>query len=342
MSRQGESGSILISVVIAIAALVFLGYNSLYTVDEWEQAIVTQFGEIIGEPVTEAGLHFKWPFIQQVHLFERRLLRWDGRETTTITRDRKTIVIDVTARWRIDDARRFMESVRYVERARSRLNGIIEGAVKDEIAKFDLYEVVRSSNRILEDQDAPLRMMIDDEELDNEDMEDLATLGAEVRPLRREDDRYLAGRPVALSGILEEAQNRLKQIDLGIHLEDVLVKQLNYSAAIEANVYAQMNAELEKISAGFRSIGRERAETRLGEMERELATIHSRAVEQSERIRGDAEAQAIRIYAEAYNEDPDFYRFLRTLQTYDRILSDNSTLIIGSDSPLYELFNTVE
>ncbi len=336
---SGRSGSALFPVVILVAALGFLLVNSLYTINEWEQAIVTQFGAIRGDPVTKAGLHFKIPFIQQVHRFDRRLLRWDGRETTTITKDRKTIVIDVTARWRIADARMFLESIGSEQLASSRLNGIIEGAVKDEIAKYDLYEVVRSSNRILDREGEPPPMLGDDVEgIDAEDL-DLTTMGGEMPPLVVDrEGRYQAGRPVVLAGILQEARTRLEQIGLGIHLEDILIKQVNYSSAIEANVYAQMNAELQKISAGFRSIGRQRAEQRLGEMQRELATIQSTAIEASERIRGEAEAAAIAVYADAYNADPAFFEFLRTLQTYDTILGSNHTLLLGTDSPVYRLF----
>lgn len=336
-------GVMTLPAIILVAALAFLIYNSLFTVFEWEQAIITQFGEIKGEPITEAGLHRKIPFIQQVHRFDRRLLRWDGRETTTITKDRKTIVIDVTARWRIANARLFLESIGSPELAGTRLDGIIEGAVKDEIAKYDLFEVVRSSNRIL-DREADVPVMLSDEEelLDEEEL-DLTTMGGEMPPLDRTDaGDYQAGRPIVIKGILEEARTRLEQIGLGIELEDVLIKQLNYSSAIEGNVYAQMNAELQKISAGFRSIGRQRAEQRLGEMERELSSIQSEAIRESEEIRGEAEAESIAIYAEAYNEDPEFFAFLRTLKTYDKVLSSNSTLVLSTGSPLYELFTRFE
>ena len=339
---EGRKHALVVPSVILAAALLFLIYHSLYTLTEWQQAVITQFGAIKGDPVTEAGLHFKVPFVQQVHRYDRRLMRWDGQETTTITADRKTIVIDVTARWRIDDAREFLEAIGSARLAATRLDGIIEGAVKDEIAKYDLYEVVRSSNRILDRETDLPAMLADDEEAMDEEL-DLTTMGGEMPPLSvAADGTYEAGRPVVMEGILKEARARLAHIGLGIHLEDVLIKQVNYSRAIESNVYAQMNAELEKISAGFRSIGRQRAEQRLGEMERELATIDSEAVEASERIRGEAEAEAINIYAEAYNKDPEFFTFLRTLQAYEEVLGDNSTLILGTESPLYEIFKRIE
>ncbi len=325
-----------IATLVVAALLAFTAWHTFFIVNEWEQALVLQFGDIIGEPITEAGLHRKIPFIQDVLRYERRLLRWDGQETQTITRDRKTVVVDVTARWRIVDAKRFREAVGAERFAASRLNGIIEGAVKDEIAKYDLYEVVRSSNRILQTEEEYAATKTDEGALPP--VAELVTaLGSgEMPPLRQDDEgRYQAGRPEAIAGILAEARQRLERADIGIHLEDLLVKQLNYSAAIEANVYAQMNAELQKISAGFRSAGRQRAEERLGEMERELAVIQSRAQEQSERIRGEAEAVSIKIYAEAFNQDPDFYAFLRTLAAYSETLTTNTTLLIGADGPLY-------
>ncbi len=339
-----RDGSTPVAVVILIAALAFLIYNSLFTVYEWEQAVVTQFGEIRGEPITEAGLHRKMPFIQQVHRFDRRLLRWDGQEKTIYTKDRRAIIVDVTARWRINDARAFLESIGgSTEMANARLIGIIEGAVRNEIGQYDLYEVVRSSNLIL-DREEEITVVIteDGDEITDEEL-DLTTMGGEMPPLAMDaDGHYLAGRPVVIAGILERARDRLDEIGLGIHLEDILIKQVHYTSAIEENVYRQMNAELQKISAGFRSIGQQRAEQRLGEMELELATIQSEAVERSERIRGTAEAEAIRIYADAYNADPEFFTFLRALEMYECVLGKNASLILSTDSPLFELFKAIQ
>ena len=325
-------------VVLAIAAGTFF-YFSLFTVKEWEQAIVLQFGEVIGEPKVDAGLHFKLPW-QTVQHFDRRLMRWDGQQSTAITRDRRTVNIDVTARWRIADARLFRESIGDIRQANVRLNGIIDSAVRDEIAKFDLYEVVRSSNRILEADALDLGAGLGDDVDMNAD--DLATLGADLPRLRQTSEgQYRAGRPVVLAGVLEMARRPLAE-NFGIELEDVLIKQLGYIREIENNVYAQMNAELEKIAAGFRSSGRERAEERLGEMQRELAIIESSAVERAQRIRGEAEGESTRIYAEAYNRDPELFRFLRGLVAFENVLQGNTTVVISTDSPLYELLKSVD
>jgi membrane protease subunit HflC len=323
------------AVVLLIAIGTFL-YFSLYTVREWEQAVVIQFGEVIGDPITDAGLHFKMPW-QTVRSYDRRLQRWDGQQTTAITRDRRTVNIDVTARWRIVDAARFLEAIGEMRQADSRLNNIIDSAVRDEIAKYELFEVVRSSNRILEAEALDIGSDIYGDVADF-NADELATLGAVLPRLRQgDDDAYRAGRPLVLQGILSDARRRLAQNNLGIELEDVLIKQLGYIREIESNVYAQMNAELQKIAAGFRSAGRERAEERLGEMQRELAIIESSAVERAQRIRGEAEADATRIYADAYNRAPELFAFLRGLEALQTTLGKNTTLVIGSDSPLFQL-----
>lgn len=335
MISRGLSTLLAGALVLIIAIGTFL-YFSLFTVREWEQAVVLQFGEVIGEPVTEAGLHFKLPW-QTVRRYDRRLQRWDGQQTTAITRDRRTVNIDVTARWRIVDAARFLETIGETRLADSRLNNIIDSAVRDEIAKYELFEVVRSSNRILEAESLDIGAAIYDEVADF-DADELATLGAVLPRLRQDEEGiYRAGRPLVLQGILSDARRRLAQNNLGIELEDVLIKQLGYIREIESNVFAQMNAELQKIAAGFRSAGRERAEQRLGEMQRELAIIESSAVERAQRIRGEAEAEATRIYAEAYNRAPALFAFLRGLEALQTTLGKNATLVIGNDSPLFEL-----
>lgn len=336
MNRTGSALLVLLIGLIGLAVVVFK--FCVFTLNEWEQAIITQFGEVQGEPITDAGLYFKLPW-QKVEAFDKRLQRWDGSQTTTITRDRRTINVDVTARWRIVDARRFRETIRSMNQADSRLNGIIEGAIKDEIAKFDLYQVVRSSNRILDEGHEEMASAItgeDDEEIISAD--ELATLGADLPRLRQNaQGQYEAGRPIVLQGVLNEARRRLEQIGLGIHLEDVLITQLGYIREIEANVYAQMNAELQKIAAGFRSSGQQRAEQRLGEMQRELSIIESGAIERAAIIRGSAEGESIAIFAEAYNQDPQFYELLRGLEAYEKALGENTTLILSTETPLFQM-----
>lgn len=334
-SNRRAAAAPLILAAVVLGLLVFLAFNSLFIVREWDQVVITQFGKIQGKPIREAGLHFKKPFIQELHRFEKRLVRWDGEPFTLYTTDRRTILVNVTARWRIDDATEFLPSVRTVENANRFLLSPIEAAVRNQIANYDLFEVVRSTNQILQEADLPLDLEGAEEEID---LEDMATLGREIHALpQAADGSYVAGRPYVTEKILEDARTRLAELELGIHLEDILIKQVNYTRDIESNVYAQMNAELAKISAGFRSHGRKNAEQKLGEMERDLAEIESAAIEESQVIHGRAEAEAIHIYAEAYNQDPDFYRFLRTLEAFQNTLGQNSSLVISTESAFFDL-----
>lgn len=338
---------------MAVIAAVVLAYQSFYRVSEWDQVVITQFGRPVGEPVTGAGLHVKKPFVQDVHRFDRRLLRWDGERTHTITKDRKTIQVNVTARWRISDGRQFLMSVQTQERAHRRLDGIMESAVKNEIAQFDLYEVVRSTNRI---QDARLSFAPDEPEGEapaegGEDVEappanvprPVVTSGMQVPALRQDESgNYLAGRPLIARRILERARRVLaaEGTNLGIELQDVLIRTFNYTPEVEKQVYLQMNEELKKIATRFRSNGQRRAEERRGAMIRELETIESEAVRESEQIRGRADADAAETYARAYSADADFYGFTRTLEASRKSIGENHTLVIDASSPFYRLLHS--
>lgn len=334
-NTRGSVSPRLIAVAVVIGLFIFLAFNSLFIVREWEQVVVTRFGEIQGKPIREAGLHFKKPFIEDLHRYERRLVRWDGTPFTLYTADRRTVHVNVTARWRVEDAAVFLPRVRTVEDANVRLYQLIEGALRDEIGKYELFEVVRSTNHILREADRSLRM--EGNTSSELDLKEIVTLGRETRALRQDEQgNYLVGRPVVTSNILNEARGRIEKARLGIHLEDILIKQLNYTRDIESNVYAQMNAELKKISSGFRSHGNKNAERQLGEMEKELAWIEGAAEEEAERIHGQAEAEAIAVYAEAFNRDPEFYRFLRTLEAFTETLNSNSSLVISTESALFD------
>ncbi len=323
-----------------IPAVVVIGIivlsQSLFVINEWNQAVVTQFGRPIGDPITQAGLHFKLPFVQDVHRYEKRLLRWDGDRHDTITKDRKTIHIDVSARWRVSDALRFKEEVTTIHRGSQILDGIITSAVMNEIAQYNLYEVVRSTNRIREAEITFQLEGMEEEEIAAMDQE--VFFGHETPELLTDEEgHYLAGRPLVAERILERAQASLADEGVGIELEDILLKTFNYTSEVEQQVFLQMNEELKKIATRFRSQGQQRAEQRRGEMQRELETISSEAQRDAEGIRGAGDATATDIYARAYLQDPSFYSFLRTLEAQRKAVGENHTLIIGSDSPFYQL-----
>jgi len=301
---------LLLAVLAAIAAV--LGFTTLYTIDEARQAIVVQFGEPIGDVIDEPGLKFKLPW-QNVRYFDKRLLVWDGDVTQIPTLGREFILVDTTARWRIDDPLLFLTSVRDESGARTRLDDIIDSVVRDMVSSTELEEIVRSR----------------DWEVDMEELEDPALANRSDVNLA---ERPQLGRELLEQEILTRAKNSMPS--LGIVLDDVRIKRVNYIQSVRQQVERRMTAERQSIAERFRSEGRGRSQEILGNMERELQTIRSEAAREAEEIRGDADAEATRIYGQAFGADPEFYSFFRTLESY-RALGENSTLMIKADSDFF-------
>lgn len=333
--------------IIAFIGLILLS-NSIYILPEGRQAIITQFGEIIGEPVLVAGPHFKIPFIQKVHIFERRILEWDGDPERIPTRDKKFIFVDSTARWRISDPIQFFKRVRTMKRAIDRLNDIIDAAVRDQVSLYPLIEIVRSTNHITELSATLTRTDSESEkeETEGERMtrtaeaqgeELLISLSDEVRrPISR-------GQAKILGEILAKVQNKVQELQLGIEVIDVRLKGLNYdSKEVRKRVYERMIAERRRIAALYLSEGRGKKAEIEGEMQRKLREIRSQAYRQAQVRRGQADAEATRIYAEAYERDPDFFAFLRTMESYRETLKGNHALIISTDSPFYSYLKRLQ
>lgn len=302
------------TVIAALLAIVIVGAANfmLYTVDEAQQAIIVQFGEPIGDVVDEPGLKFKLPW-QDVRYFDRRLLVWDGDVTQIPTLGREFILIDTTARWRIEDPLLFLTSVRDEAGARTRLDDIIDSVVRDMVSSTELEEIVRSR----------------DWEVDVDDLEDPA--------LAQRDDVDLQQTPTLGRELLEAeilARAKGSMPDLGIQLDDVRVKRVNYIQSVRRQVENRMVAERQSIAERFRSEGRGRSQEILGNMQRDLQGIRSEAAREAEEIRGEADAEATRIYGEAFGADPEFYAFFRTLESY-RALGANSTLMLRADSDYF-------
>ena len=292
----------------SVLALVLV-FASTYTVSETEQAIITQFGEPIGGAVTEPGLHFKLPFIQTVTRFDQRWLPWDGDANQITTRDKKFIWVDTYARWRIADPLLFFQSVRDERGAQSRLDDIIDGETRNAVATYDLIEIVRITNR------------------EFEITEDLVAFASEGDDAAR-DIEY--GRNAITRSILEKVSEVTPSF--GIELVDVRIKRVNYVEEVRAKVYERMISERQRIAERSRSEGQGRAAEIRGQRERELRSIESEAFRQAEEVRGRADAEASAIYANAYQRDADFYRFMKSLETYRSALDEGVTLVIGSDS----------
>lgn len=300
-------------IVIAIVALIILS-GTLYTVDQVEQVIITQFGKPVGEPVTEAGLHIKIPFIQKVNRFDKRLLSWDGSPTQIPTMDKKYIWVDSTARWKIVGPLKFMQTTGNERTAMARLDDIVDSATRNQITKYLLYEVVRNSNR----------QFVETE------------LGVEIP---EEIGEIEHGREKISREILEEAASAFPQY--GMELVDVRVKRINYVEDVREKVYSRMISERKKVAEEYRSEGMgEKAEIE-GDKEKELQKITSEAYKKAQKIEGEADAEATKIYAGAYNKDPEFYSFLKTLETYKNTLDENTWLILSSDSEFYQYLKSI-
>ena len=296
-----------LTAIVTLAILVVLA-QGVYTVSETEQVILTQFGEPVGDPVITPGLHFKVPFIQKSNVFEKRFLEWDGNPNQVPTRDKRFIWVDTYARWRITDPLLFFQRLRDERGAQSRLDDILDGETRNAVARHDLIELVRSSNR--NPDDVPI-----------ESEEEAAILEAIAR-----------GRREVTREILETAAARTA--DLGIELLDLRFKRINYVQEVQEDVFARMIAERQRIAEEFRSEGQGESARIHGERERELAQIQSEAYRRAEELRGEADANATNIYAEAYNRDGDFYAFTKSLETYEATMDPETLFILGTDSEL--------
>jgi membrane protease subunit HflC len=299
---------------IVLVVVLLLASGSFYTVQEGQQAVILQFGRPIGAPVTEAGLHFKIPLIQEVRRFEERLLIWDGDPTQIPTAGREFIWVDATARWRIVDPLKFLKSVATESGAQSRLDDIIDSVVRDIVSANPLVELVRGSSwktpkgEVLEE--APKEV---------------------VEELKKE---ITLGREEMTRAILAEVRKVTPQY--GIEVADVRIKRLNYVESVREKVYARMTSERKRIAARFRSEGEGRSAEILGNMEKQLREIRSKAYRKVQEIRGKADAAATRIYGRAYGRDPEFYAFSRTLEALKEDQNKNSVIVLTTDSDYYK------
>jgi membrane protease subunit HflC len=299
------------SIFLSIIALLTL-WSASFTVNEAEQVILTQFGRPVGKPITQPGLHFKAPFIQETHSFDRRFLEWDGERNQVPTRDKRFIWVDSYARWRISDPLKFFQRLKDEAGAQTRLDDILDGETRNAIASHDLVEVVRSTNRV-PSQD------------ESQTAEEQVTL-----------DPIKVGRDKIRLEILAKARARTE--DLGIEVLDVRLKRLNYVAEVQEKVFDRMIAERERIAARYRSQGEGEALRIQGQKERELKQITSTAYKTAVEIRGHADAEATDIFATAYNRSADarsFYEFLKTMETFETTVDDSTVLVFSSAGDFY-------
>lgn len=300
-------------IVVVIVGLIVVA-GSLYSIDQTQQVVITQFGEPIGDPISEPGLHVKIPFVQKVNYFEKRVLAWDGLPTQVPTKDKRYIWIDTTARWRIVDPLKFLQSVGGERTALGRLDDIIDSATRNQITSHILYELVRDSGREFVETEVSLEI----EEV----------IGA-VQYGREKISRL----------ILEEAALVVPQF--GIELVDVRIKRLNYVERVREGVYARMIAERRRVAEQYRSEGQGKRAEIEGRRAKELQIITSEAYRTAQEIKGKADAEATKVYADAYNKGPEFYSFLRTLEIYEDTMDERTQLIMTTDSDFYGYLKTI-
>jgi membrane protease subunit HflC len=296
--------------MLAVVILVAVGitvWDGFFILPEGKQAVITQFGAPVGQPLKDAGLKFKTPFIQVVQFFDKRVLIWDGDPNQIPTNDKTFVYMDNTARWRITDPLRFLQAVGNEQRANSLLNDIIAGTLRDLVNKNDLIEIIRSSDWSADYMAATVQ---------SRDM---------IVPPK-------VGRDKISQMILAEASKVTPQY--GIELLDVMLKRVNYIESVRLKVYDRMISERKRIAAEKRSTGEGRKAEILGRVDRELQEITSSARREATEIRGQADAEAVKIYAEAYTGHAEFYAFLKSLESYKQILSQNTSLVLSTDSDL--------
>ncbi|MEM7356794.1 MAG: protease modulator HflC [Acidobacteriota bacterium] len=288
--------------------------SSAYIVQEGQQVVITRFGEPIGEPKTEPGLKFRIPFIDKARYFDKRFLEWDGKVTEIPTKEKRNILVDTYARWRITEPLVFLKRFQNEAVAQTRLSGILNGETRDAVARHDLAELIRSTDR---------------EEVRDETLLE-GEAGSGLEPIE-------IGREAIRQEILRNAQERVE--DFGIEILDVQFKRINYVKQVRESVYARMTAERQRIAARFRSEGDGEALRIRGDKERELKSIQSEAFRKAEETRGQADAEATEIYAEAYNQSADarnFYEFLKTMESYGETFDDETWMVLSTKSDFYK------
>ncbi len=302
-----------IAAIIVLAA-GFVIFSAAFVVDEREQVVVTQFGRLTGDAITEPGLNFLIPFIQKPTYFPKNIQSWDGDPGQIPTLDKTYLWVDAFARWRIADPIKFFQTVSDMFSAQNRLDDIIDPAVRNFITSYELIETVRKSNRELDTFEVGVGDILEEVDTDKE----------------KTDFEIKTGREKITQGILKQAQPKLNEF--GIELVDVKIKRVNYVEQVRESVYGRMIAERKQIAEKFRSEGKGEASKIIGDKDRDLKEIRSEAYRKAQEVKGRADAEATDIYAASYGVDPEFYSFLKTLEIYKEALDKEASVVLSTDS----------
>ncbi len=314
---------------LLVTALVLAGLCSvsLYVVGETDQVVITRLGKPLGDPVTRAGLHLKFPVLDKANYFEKRVMKWDGSPNQIPTRDKKYIWVDTTARWRISDPLQFLIKLGSIPTAMSRLDGIIDSVVRDHVSNNDLVELVRSEGW----EDARQNL----EETGFQDYR---------QPEVVEDPRYMEASAEAGGHLTKGREKITREMladasrlfpEFGIELLDIRIKRINYVESVQQKVFDRMISERKRVAAQYRSEGEGERAAVLGQMDRELSKITSEAFRTSQEVRGKADAEATRIYAEGFGKNPEFFEFYRTLDFYRNFTNQNSSFVLTTEADIF-------
>ncbi|MDR4506176.1 MAG: protease modulator HflC [Candidatus Scalindua sp.] len=302
---------LVMTVLIVVVVAVIIGANACYIVDVKTQAVVTQFGKPV-RTVKEAGLHLKAPFIQVVKYFDNRIIEWDGERNDILTRDKENIGVSTWARWRIVDPLIFYTSLGFEDRGQGMLDEVIESAVKNVVSEYPLDEILRDTNR---------KLTYTTEELEKAELQKKIYINK--------------GRTNLVEKILAMADESLKE-RYGLELLDVRIKYINYVSAVIPKIFDRMRSERMRIASKYESEGRREEAEILGQMKKELEGIESEGYKVAVETKGVADAEAIRIYADAYKKAPEFYTFAKTLETYEKTINKKTRLILSTDSDYFQ------
>ncbi len=331
-----------VATLFVVALLALVAIDVPFVVSQWQQVIITRFGEPVREAIREPGLHFKLPLMEKIHRFDKRFLEWDGKVTEVQTKGKVPILVDTYARWRIADPLMFFQRLQNETRALGRIDGILNGATRDAVARYELQELVRSLG----------------EDDSGEGDSDAAAGDAEADERTSADDEVAAAEALALAGIEPEDMVELEPIrfgrgwirteivtvanpqlaQLGIELLDVQFKRINYIEDVRRAVYERMISERNRIADRYRSEGEGEALRIRGDKERELKKIGSEAYREAQAINGEADAAAIEIYARAYDQSSDsraFYEFLKTMETYRSTFDEETWLMLSTEGDFF-------
>ena len=307
-----------IAIVLFFPLLLLLS-TSVFIINETEQAIITQFGKPVGNPITISGLHFKTPLIQKVSRFDRRILQWDGAANDMPTKDNKYIFIDAFARWTISDPLKFYKAAKTEMIAQSLLDDIIDGAVRDEISNRNMSEIIRFSDRVMNY---------------GEESED--SFFDEVKDNRND---VPGARLEIIASVFNNVDDKLSELDMGISIIDLQLKRINYSPQDREQVFYRMISGQNKLSEKYRARGQGKKQEILGTQIQKKKEILSDAYVKSQTIRGNADAKATEIYAKAYGKSTEFYNFLKILETYERTIDSTSTVILSTNNKYLKYLN---